>query len=77
MKKVWQYAILFSILCILISFLYPLYGALDPIMNDYATVYRESKMIWVTLVGCAWLVVSVIKLQSQSDEDGKDKKKKK
>ena len=62
MKKVWQYAIMFSILTIVFSFLYPLCGVLKP-SADYAAVYRASKMIWITLAGSAWLVVSVMMAQ--------------
>ena len=72
MKKVWQYAILLSILCVLISFLYPLYAMLLPTAN-YASVYRKSQMIWVTIAGCAWFVVSLLKLRSLSADDSNDK----
>ncbi len=65
MKKVWQYAIALSVLCIVISFLYPLYGMIKP-SADYAAVYRESKMVWITFAGSAWFVVSVFMAQSSS-----------
>jgi hypothetical protein len=71
MKKIWQYAMTVSVLCIAISFLYPLFGAIAPSMPGYGTLYLESKMIWITLVGCAWLVVSAIMGKDDSPKDNK------